>query len=165
MGGTQGGAFFLDQDKPNQGRKVKSWHPSQKENAHESQTGSWRTASGGMNGTFLERGGLTSRQRVKRKHKETYLPLEFDPGQDAQVDWCQAELELAGEKVLVDLFIMHLNYSIVRFVMAFPFQKQEAFFESHIQAFHFFCGVPRRISYDDLKTAVFKILERRNRQE
>jgi len=32
MGGTQGGAFFLDQDKPNQGRKVKSWHPRQKEN-------------------------------------------------------------------------------------------------------------------------------------
>jgi hypothetical protein len=30
--------------------------------------------------------------------------------------------------------------------MAFPFQKQEAFFEGHIQAFHFFGGVPRRIT-------------------
>jgi len=49
--------------------------------------------------------------------------------------------------------------------MAFPFQKQEAFFEAHIQAFHFFGGVPRRITYDNLKTAVYKILEGKKRQE
>ena len=42
MGGTQGGAFFLDQDIPNQGRKAESWRPGQKESAQESQTGSWR---------------------------------------------------------------------------------------------------------------------------
>ena len=35
MGGTPGGAFFLDQDKPNQGRKVKSWCPRKKESAQE----------------------------------------------------------------------------------------------------------------------------------
>jgi hypothetical protein len=50
MGGTQGGAFFMDQDKPNQGRKVKNWRPRQKESAQESQTGSWRAAFGGLNG-------------------------------------------------------------------------------------------------------------------
>ena len=44
MGGTQGGAFFLDQDKPNLGRKVKSWRPRQKESAQESQSGSWRAS-------------------------------------------------------------------------------------------------------------------------
>jgi len=38
-------AFFLDQDKPNQGRKVKSWRPRQKESAQENQAGSWRAAS------------------------------------------------------------------------------------------------------------------------
>ncbi len=42
----------------------------------------------------------------------------------------------------VQFFVMRLNYSKVRFVMAFPFQKQEAFFEGHIQAFHFLGGVP-----------------------
>ena len=41
---------------------------------------------------------------------------------------------------------MRLNYSKVRFAMAFPFQKQEAFFEGHNQAFHFFGGIPRRIN-------------------
>jgi transposase len=106
-----------------------------------------------------------SRQRKKRKRRQAYLPLEFDPGQDAQVDWGEAEVELAGERIKVQLFVMRLNYSRVRFVMAFPFQKQEAFFEGHIQAFHFFGGIPRRIVYDNLKTAVYKILEGKNREE
>ena len=104
-------------------------------------------------------------QRKKRKHREAYIPLEFDPGSDAQVDWGEAEVEIAGKMVMVQLFIMRLNYSRARFVMAFPFQKQEAFFEGHIQAYHFFGGVPQRQTYDNLKTAVFKILEGRNRQE
>jgi transposase len=49
--------------------------------------------------------------------------------------------------------------------MAFPFQKQEAFFEGHIQAFRFFAAAPKRITYDNLKTAVFRILSGRNRTE
>jgi hypothetical protein len=63
------------------------------------------------------------------------------------------------------MFVMRLNYSKARFIMAFPFQKQEAFFEGHIRAFHFFGGVPRRITYDNLKTAVFRVLEGHHRQE
>jgi len=105
------------------------------------------------------------RKREEMKQRDCYLPLEFDPGQDAQMDWTEGVVELAGKRVKVQLFIMRLNYSKVRFAMAFPFQKQEAFLEGHEQAFHFFGGVPRRISYDNLKTAVFRILEGRNRQE
>jgi transposase len=104
-------------------------------------------------------------RRRERRRKDAYLPLEFDPGQDAQADWGEALVELAGEQVKVQLFILRLNYSRVRFVMAFPFQKQEAFFAGHEAAFHFVGGIPRRIAYDNLKTAVFKVLEGRNRQE
>jgi transposase len=106
-----------------------------------------------------------SRERRKDEYKEKYIPLEFDPGQDAQVDWGEAEVILAGERVTVQLFILRLNYSKARFVMAFPFQKQEAFFEGHNQAFRFLGGIPRRLTYDNLKTAVYKILSGRNRQE
>ncbi|MCZ7666509.1 MAG: hypothetical protein M5U34_04420 [Chloroflexi bacterium] len=42
-------------------------------------------------------------------------------------------------------------------MMAFPSQKQESFFLGHVQAFTFFGGVPQRISYDNLKTAVQKV--------
>jgi hypothetical protein len=66
---------------------------------------------------------------------------------------------LSGEQVTVQLFFMRLCYSRRVFVMAFPAQKQEAFFEGHVQAFRFFEGIPARISYDNLKTAVLRVLE------
>ena len=105
------------------------------------------------------------RKRESMRRPDAYLPLEFDPGQDAQMDWTEAVAEIAWRRQTVQLFVMRLNRSRARFVMAFPFQKQEAFFEGHIQAFSFFGGVPRRISYDNLKTAVYRILKGRNRQE
>ena len=89
-------------------------------------------------------------RRKAMRRPNVYLPLEFDPGQDAQMDWYEATVEIDGERQTVQLFVMRLNHSRVRFVMAFPFKKQEAFFEGHIQAFHFFGGTPRRITYDNL---------------
>jgi transposase len=106
-----------------------------------------------------------SRERRKDEYKAKYIPLEFDPGQDAQVDWGEADVILGGERVTVQFFTLRLNYSKARFVMAFPFQKQEAFFEGHNQAFRFFGGVPRRLTYDNLKTAVYKMLIGHHRQE
>ena len=106
-----------------------------------------------------------SQSKKKLKAGKSFLPLEFDAGQDAQVDWGEAVVILAGVQVKVQFFVMRLNYSRVRFVKAYPFQKQEAFLEGHESGFHFMGGVPHRITYDNLKTAVFKILEGHNRQE
>lgn len=106
-----------------------------------------------------------SLQRQTRKQGKAYLPLEFEPGQDAQVDWGEVIAEIGGKRQTIQFFVMRLNHSKARFVVAFPFQKQEAFFEGHTQAFRFFGGVPRRITYDNLKTAVFQVLEGHNRQE
>ena len=110
--------------------------------------------------------GYLAQCRGARRHKRpVYLPLAFDPGVDAQVDWGEAEVILAGEPTKVQLFVIRLCYSRRTFVMAFPSQKQEAFFEGHVRAFEFFGGVPERISYDNLKVAVLRVLEGRNREE
>jgi transposase len=106
-----------------------------------------------------------SRRRKAVRRPATYLPLVFDPGIDAQVDWGEATVILQGEPVVVQLFIMRLCYSRKLFVMAFPTQRQEAFLLGHVQAFAHFGGVPHRISYDNLKVAVQQILEGRNRIE
>ena len=103
--------------------------------------------------------------RKQHKQPRVYLPLEFDPGSDGQVDWGEAVAIIAGERVTVQLFVMRLNYSRALLAMAFPAQKQECFFEGHVQAFRFFGSMPRRITYDNLKSAVYRILEGRNRQE
>jgi transposase len=104
-------------------------------------------------------------QRREKKRPQVYIPLEFDPGTDAQVDWGEGAVTIAGQRATVQLFVMRLCYSRRLFVMAFPTQKQEAFFQGHVQAFHHFQGVPQRISYDNLKAAVRRVLEGRNRQE
>ncbi len=104
---------------------------------------------------------LRKRERVPK----TFLPLVFDPGQDAQVDWGEAVVELAGERTKVQLFVMRLNYSRRCFVRAYPLQRQEAFFEGHVEAFHFFGGVPVRLTYDNLSSAVQKVLNGHNRLE
>jgi transposase len=103
--------------------------------------------------------------RQEKKRRLVFIPLEFDPGGDAQVDWGEAIAIIAGERIKVQLFYMRLSYSRRLFMMAFPTQRQESFFEGHVHAFHHFQGVPRRISYDNLKVAVLRILEGRNRRE
>lgn len=105
------------------------------------------------------------RKRRELKRPAIFVPLQFEPGQDAQVDWGEGVVVMDGQKVTVQLFVMRLCYSRRTFVMAFPNQKQEAFLSAHIAAFHFFGGVPHTITYDNLKTAVRRILKGRNRQE
>ena len=103
------------------------------------------------------------RREVKRP--PIYLPLAFDPGVDGQVDWGQVMVNLKGEEIQVELFVMRLCYSRKVFAMVFPTQRQECFFAGHVAAFQHFGGVPKRLSYDNLKTAVLRILEGRNRIE
>ena len=67
--------------------------------------------------------------RERDGKRDVFLPLEFDPGQDAQVDWGEADVIMAGEQITVQLFILRLCYSRKVFVRAYPTQKQEAFFE------------------------------------
>jgi transposase len=103
--------------------------------------------------------------RKLQQQPPVFLPLAFDPGSDAQMDWGEGNVILGGEQVTVQLFLMKLSYSRRTFMMAFPSQKQEALFAGHVAAFDFFGGVPHRISYDNLKTAVKEVLQGRHRVE
>lgn len=69
-----------------------------------------------------------------RKRPKTFLPLEFQPGQDAQVDWGEAQVVIAGERLTVQLFVMRLCYAHRAFACCFPTQRQEAFFAGHVAA-------------------------------
>lgn len=95
--------------------------------------------------------------------REAILPLSFDPGNDAQVDFSESVVELDGRRQKVFCFEMRLNYSRKKFLMAFPAANREAFLEGHVQAFEYFGGVPSRISYDNLRAAVIKILRGKQR--
>jgi transposase len=95
---------------------------------------------------------------------EVYVPLAFDPGEEAQVDWGKAWAVIAGVWTQVLLFCMRLCYSGLSFVRAYPNEKTEALLDGHVRAFEFFGGVPRRLAYDNpttIVTAVGKGQERK----
>lgn len=101
----------------------------------------------------------------RQPRPRSFFPLEFDPGQDAQVDWGEAVAVVAGVRLIIQLFVLRLCFSRRTFAMAFPTQRQEAFFLGHIHAFRFIGGIPHRISYDNLSTAVRKVLTGHDRVE
>ncbi len=103
--------------------------------------------------------------RLRHNFQEMYIPLEFDPGTDAQCDWGEAYVYMADKLIPVQVLCTKLSYSGRPFVMAFPTQRQEAFFEGQYQAFNWYQGIPARVSYDNLTQAVQKVLRGRNREE
>jgi len=99
----------------------------------------------------------------KQSHREVFLPLSHPPG-EAQVDFGEATVQLAGEPTKVALFVMTLPYSGAMFVQVFPRECTETFLEGHRRAFEYFGGVPRRISYDNSAIAVIEVLSGRERK-
>jgi transposase len=99
----------------------------------------------------------------QERNQEVFLPLSHPPG-EAQVDFGYADVWLEGELTKVALFVMTLPYSDAIFVQAFPRECTEAFLEGHLRAFAFFGGVPTRISYDNSKVAVCRIVGDRERE-
>lgn len=114
-------------------------------------------------------GGCSTVRNYVYKRRETprqiYIPLEYEFGNNGQCDWGQALAIIGGKKVTVHLFCLTLSASGASFVMAFPHERQEAFLEGHKQAFDFLGGIPSSITYDNLKTAVKKVLTGHNRIE
>lgn len=94
-----------------------------------------------------------------------FLPLAHAPGSEAQCDWGEAVVRIAGIEQVAHLFCFRLSYSLKPFVCAFPAARQECFFAGHVAAFTALGGVPRRIVYDNLGTAVSKVLQGRTRIE
>jgi len=86
----------------------------------------------------------------RSQRSELFVPLIHPPG-EAQVDFGHAEIDWQGKAWKAALFVMTLPYSDAMFICAFPRECTEAFQEGHRRAFEFFCGVPRRISYDNTR--------------
>jgi transposase len=109
--------------------------------------------------------GYGAHCRKAGQRRAVSLPLECDPGADAQVDWGEGVAILAAEQVTVQRFVMRRCYARRTCVMAVPAQRQEAFFEGHVRAFQHVQGVPRRMTDDHLKAAVQRVLAGHTRPE
>jgi transposase len=115
---------------------------------------------------------VTVRQHVHKRRRElgltvgqVFVPQAHMPARTAEVDWGQAQVRLAGSQVTVHVFVMRSCFSGAAFSMASPVETQQAFLEGHALAFGWFAGVFEEVRYDNLGSAVKKVLRGRRRVE
>jgi transposase len=97
--------------------------------------------------------------------REVFVPQTYAPGQEAQVDWFEAQLKLGGEARTLQFFAMRSMHSGGAFHRAYTNATQQAFLEAHEHAFAYFGGVFCTLRYDNLAAAVKKIFRGYERQE
>jgi len=101
-------------------------------------------------------------RELYRVKQEVFMPLVHRVG-EAQVDFGYALVKTSGVLRKVGFFAMVLPHSDAFFVMAFERECTESYWEGHARAFESFGGVPVRISYDNSKVMVSKIVGVRER--
>ena len=97
--------------------------------------------------------------------RETCVPQSYGWGVEAQIDWYEAYADLGGERTKLQVFAMRSMASGAAFHCAYPHAIQQAFLEAHELAFAYFGGVFRKLRYDNLTSAVKKILRGHRREE
>jgi hypothetical protein len=97
---------------------------------------------------------------------EGFVPQAKEPGAEAEVDFADVFVELAGRLARCYLFDFRLSCSGKGCHRVYASCAQEAFLEGHVTAFEAIGGVPwRHVRYDNLSPAVAKVLRGRNRAE
>jgi transposase len=108
---------------------------------------------------------VAARRREFGEPGEVFVPQIHQAGMEAEVDWGEADVVLAGRPVTVQLFFLRPCFSGAGFCMAFRRCTQQAFLEGHVQAFAWFGGVFALVRYDNLSSAVKLVLRGRRREE
>ncbi|MFI7415599.1 IS21 family transposase [Streptomyces sp. NPDC049627] len=97
---------------------------------------------------------------------EGYLIRHNAPGADAEVDFGEVWVDLAGERVTCYLFAFRLAYSGRAVHRISRSCGQQAFFEGHVHALSVLGGVPAgQVRYDNLTPAVRKVIFRSRLRE
>ncbi len=106
-------------------------------------------------------GGASRFREIVAKHRphhaEAFLRLRTLPGEQAQVDWAhfgkikigKAERRLLG-------FVMVLSWSRMIFLQFYLGDATPNFLRGHVDAFDCWKSVPKKIMYDNLKSAVLE---------
>lgn len=130
---------------------------------HGFNTGSYSTVAAYV---ARRRAEITAEARQRHRHLEGMVPQQHKPGAEAEVDFADVWIRLAGTPVKCHLFTFRLSYSAKAVHRVYATEAQEAFMEGHVEAFRALGGVPtRHIRYDNLKPAVHRVCFGRTRIE
>jgi transposase len=109
---------------------------------------------------------IAAAARVAAEGAAGFVPQSKEPGAEAEVDFCDVVVGLAGVAMRCFLFTFRLSASGKSVHRVFASQAQEAFLEGHVTAFETVGGVPwRHVRYDNLRPAAARVLRGRDRTE
>jgi len=94
----------------------------------------------------------------KRQRREVAVPLVYQPGDLAEVDFFEVLVDVAGVRKKAWMFVMRWMHSGRDLAWLYERQDPVSFLDGHVRALAYFGAVPRRILYDNLKPAVAKVL-------
>jgi transposase len=103
------------------------------------------------------------KREYEAKGRQVFIPLRYAPAEAFQFDWGEEEICLKSEVIRVKAVHVKLCYSRYSFVKIYPNEKLEMVLDAHTSAFQFFDGICRKGIYDNMKTAVSKILRGKER--
>jgi len=88
--------------------------------------------------------------------KKATIRFETNPGLQAQVDWKERMKLISknGEIYTVDIFLMILGYSRLKYIELTINKEQETLFSCLANAFQYFDGVPQEILFDNMRTVI-----------
>ena len=94
---------------------------------------------------------------------KAFVPLAFELGEAFQFDWSEEGLVIGGIYRRLQVAHMKLCASRAFWLVAYPSQGHEMLFDAHTRSFAALGGVARRGIYDNMRTAVDKVLKGKGR--
>lgn len=102
--------------------------------------------------------------RLRRRERETFIPLDHAPGQRAECDFGQIEVDFPEGRRSVSVLLMTWAHSYAAYAVAVPTERTEAILHGMVQGFEFFECVPRELWWDNPTTVAVQILTGRERR-
>jgi transposase len=102
--------------------------------------------------------------RKRRRQRETFIPLDHDPGQRAEADFGHIHVDLPEGRKLVPVLVVTWAFSYRPFAIALPTERTEAILHGLVRAFETFGCVPRELWWDNPTTVAVQLLVGRQRQ-
>ena len=94
---------------------------------------------------------------------KAFVPLAFELGEAFQFNWSEEGLVIGGIYRRLQVAHMKLCASRAFWLVAYPSQGHEMLFDAHTRSFAALGGVARRGIYDNMRTAVDKVLKGKGR--
>ena len=109
-------------------------------------------------GSYESVNNIMNKFKDIKQANNAFIPLDFPPGESFEFDWGTNKVNINENEISVKTAIFVLCYSRLPYIRIYPNETSEMLLDAHDRAFEFFKGCTKNGLYDNMKTAISKIL-------